>query len=264
VSRAELGYAFVPVPRWLWEKFERGVISEEAFRLHGLLYQRANFGSLMKRRETPRLRLETIANGLGAAPDAVRKLIGREKGRGHLDYRHEGSPRKGNVVWVFSLAVDGPPSLSAVSPAKKEAARPPNDASRDSTGSRLSEAGAERLSAEWEGEGTEPVPQNRGAVRRKGQADSSRGPGFTARASGACPESSDVREKPNFRRREDTLGRESLEGDQEVGEGIGDTVVDQLDQLFKDLTESDANPELLAAMTRGRNLGRRLASEGES
>ena len=103
----QLGFSFVPLPTWIEDAWEAGSLSDEAERLHRVLWRRASADAIVARAETPRLRLETLADVLTADRDAVRKLLSRERERGRLDYRHEGSPRAG-FIYVFRLFPDGP------------------------------------------------------------------------------------------------------------------------------------------------------------
>lgn len=133
-SKPGLGYLFAPVPRWLRSERQEGRLSDSDYDLLAFLYGCATFDALKARQETPRLRLERIADGVRWKhdPESLQKRLRRLRGR-YFDYRLEGNPRTG-FTYVFTLFPDGP-GPSDIRPSKTDAARPSIGDTEDGTGS---------------------------------------------------------------------------------------------------------------------------------
>jgi hypothetical protein len=185
VSRqpVHLGYDFVPVPRTVQAAFREGRLSAVEADLLRYLYERADFGPLGRRAETPRLTRERIAEGIHweGELDSLTRLLHRLRSEGWFDYRVErGRGKKGGSrVYVFQLLPDPPASGISEdgialgepdsSPAEPEAVRD-NDPVRHksaingASASGISEAGIplpETVSASAE---PEPVRHNESAI----------------------------------------------------------------------------------------------------
>ena len=103
---------FTPLPNWVQDAWERGDLTDEAERLHRVLWRR-----VQSRSEHPKLqitleRLNIVLRYQNA--DSLQRLLERERERGRLAYCPIGSPRRG-YVYHFTLFRDGPRELSASS-----------------------------------------------------------------------------------------------------------------------------------------------------
>jgi len=107
VTVPKLRYVFVPIPDWIEREWEARQLSDQVERLHRVLYRRAKRDALAARRACVEISAETLGNVLSCNPEAARKLMQRERQRGHLDYRLRGSPKRGYVL-VVTLYPDGP------------------------------------------------------------------------------------------------------------------------------------------------------------
>src|SRR4051794_39791654 len=98
----KLGYPFTPIPDWLRAERREGRLSAQDYDLIGYLYERADFGKLARREETPRLSLEQIAEATrsGVKLPSLQKHLKRLTLGGAFTYRVEGNSRRG-VRYVF-------------------------------------------------------------------------------------------------------------------------------------------------------------------
>jgi hypothetical protein len=115
-ERRVLGFHFEPVPRIARSARRLGLLSGDQYDLLGFLYGSADFGALAHRRETPRLTLERIAEGIRwvHTNDALSKLLRRTSDGGWFDYRVERA-KGGTYLYLFRLNPEGPQAVRAVS-----------------------------------------------------------------------------------------------------------------------------------------------------
>lgn len=123
---AHLGYSFDPNPAWVQAEHEAGRLSSERRDVLLALVHRVNVLKLRRGKPTPELRLETLACALHrptdpAGLDALRRLLGRMRQDGELDYTTRGGRHR--VVYVFTLTLD----RSGVSPGNQSPPGPSSD-----------------------------------------------------------------------------------------------------------------------------------------
>lgn len=81
-DRLELGYLFAPIPLRLFQALRNGRLSGDDYQLVSLLFERADRKKLAARRETPRLTLGHLAEGIGwrGRDEALSKRLRRLRG----------------------------------------------------------------------------------------------------------------------------------------------------------------------------------------
>lgn len=136
MSGERLRYPFFPPPRWLLRDVADRRLSQVGFVVVSILYERASPSSLARRRETPTLTLDYLAerSAWTRKPESFQTYLRRLRDEERwFDYRTEGSPRRG-VRYVFRLFPDDPDSASATRPRTAGDARPPVDAPEPEAG----------------------------------------------------------------------------------------------------------------------------------
>lgn len=145
----------------------RGELSPVQYDLLGFLYGSADFNALADRRETPRLTLARIAEGIAwqHTDGALAKLIRRTRDEGWFDHRTErGKGKRGGVVvYVFRLHPEGP-SSSAVSEAaiplvERDSAVPEPEAVRGFEKPVRRSSAVSRSSSSAVSDGANPLPE---------------------------------------------------------------------------------------------------------
>ena len=133
-AEGKLGYRYGPVPVWVFETHARGELSLGRFVVLAYLFHFARSEPLSKRRPTPTLTLNELADAIrwgkelsaGSARSSLSHFLNRMKGAGLLAYQVTGDPKRAGYSYTFTLFPDGPrpPTPRPTSPS---AARPSLD-----------------------------------------------------------------------------------------------------------------------------------------